>query len=69
MTRMRAIGLALAAGGGLLLVVCLALIFFYPSLTGIGLTMAITSRLGFAGILGFALLASGLRIMGNSGTN
>ncbi|MBO9579895.1 MAG: hypothetical protein J7498_03295 [Sphingobium sp.] len=69
MTRMRAIGLALAVGGGLLLAACLVLIFFYPSLTGVGLTMAVTSRLGFAGISGFALLASGLRIMGNSGTN
>lgn len=69
MTRVRAIGLALAAGGGLLLAACLALIFFYPSLTGVGLTMAVTSRLGFAGTVGFALLASGLRIMGNCETN
>ena len=69
MTRVRAIGLALAVGGGLLLVACLALVFFYPSLTGVGLTMAVTSRLGFVGIVGFAVLASGFRIMGNSGTN
>ncbi len=40
----QAIGLALAIGGGLLLVACLALIFFYPSLTGTGLTKGITSR-------------------------
>ncbi len=40
MTRVRAIGLALATAGGLLLAVCLVLIFFYPSLTGTGLTKA-----------------------------
>jgi hypothetical protein len=69
MTRVRAIGLALAVGGGLLLAACLVLIFFYPSLTGIGLTRGITFRTGLVAILGFAVLASGLRIMGNSGTN
>lgn len=69
MTRVRAIGLALAVGGGLLLVACLALIFFYPSLTGTGLTKGVTSRAGLVAIVGFAVLASGLRIMGNSGAN
>jgi hypothetical protein len=69
MTRVKAIGLGLAVGGGLLLVACLVLIFFYPSLTGTGLTKGITSRAGLVAILGFAVLASGLRIMGNSGAN
>jgi hypothetical protein len=69
MTRVRAIGLVLTVGGGLLVVACLALLFFYPTLTGTGLTKGITSRAGLVAILGFAVLASGLRIMGNSGAN
>ncbi len=69
MSRVRAIALALVAVGGLMLLICLGLLLFYRSLTGTGLNMAVTSRAGLAGILGFALLASGLRIMSNSGKN
>ena len=66
MTPAGLIGMALAALGALVLLGVLAGFIWHQELFGMGWNSRSISVAGFVGILGFGLLASGLRIMSNS---
>lgn len=67
MTPARLIGIGMAALGALVLIGIVIGLSSYQSLFGVGWNSRTLSMAGFVGISGFALLVSGLRIMGNSG--
>ena len=63
------IGAALAALGALVLLAVLAGFVWHQQLFGMGWNSRSISIAGFVGIVGFGLLASGLRILSNSRNN
>jgi hypothetical protein len=69
MTPARLIGIMLAGLGALLLIAVLIGLVWHQPLFGTGLNSRTLSIGGLIGFVGFAILASGLRIMSNDGTN